>query len=102
MLYPMKELLVRALDGNYCVIAPSIRNEDCMRAALEAAEEVNSPVILSMNIASRSGFKDGYYLPFQIAVGIQAAMRSKVPVAINCDHAPSFETCALAIKAGMT
>ena len=45
MLVTMKSILDKALEGGYAVPAPNIDNEHNLRAALEAAEEMNSPII---------------------------------------------------------
>ena len=42
MLVTMKEMLVKARKEGYGVIAPSIDSELCMKAAVEAAEEVQT------------------------------------------------------------
>lgn len=105
MLYSMKDLLDHALKNHYCVIAPSIRNENCMRAAIEAAEELNSPVILNclpMSWDMDDWDRDKEAIKFQVDIARRYALGTKVPVAINRDHSKDFEGCAQAIHAGMT
>ena len=43
MLVTMKEILDRASTGNYAVIAPNVFCEIDTRAAIAAAEKLNSP-----------------------------------------------------------
>ena len=102
MLYSMKPLLEHALKNNYAVMAPSIRNEDCARAAIEVAEEMNSPVILNVNRHAWAGMLEEKYWKYQMEVLRQIAINASVPVAINLDHSPSYEECAHAIAAGFT
>lgn len=102
MLYNMKALLDKALKGRYAVMAPSVRNEDCARAAMEAAEELESPLILNVNRHAWAGMHETCYWRYQTEVLRQIADRALVPVAINLDHAPNYEECVHAITAGFT
>lgn len=94
MLITMGELLNEAKKGNYAVPAPNVWNEESTRAALMAAEECNSPVILDYN-----------WLPSVYEFMEYAARwceRAKVPVAINQDHGKDFPTAIACIRAGFT
>ncbi len=104
MLHPMKALLDKALEEHYCIIAPSIRDAGNMRAAIEAAEELNSPMILNLMFPSwgLDWEKDEEEIRFEVQIAREYAMRAKVPVAINRDHTPNFEGCMQAIAAGVT
>lgn len=102
MLYSMKPLLQHALENHYAVMAPSIRNEDCARAAIEAAEELKAPIILNVNRHAWAGMQEEKYWRYQMEVLRQIAINSGVPVAVNLDHAPSYEECANAIVGGFT
>ncbi len=102
MLYTMKPLLDHALENHYAVMAPSIRNEDCARAAIEVAVEIKSPIILNVNRHAWAGMLDEYYWKYQMEVLRQIAEKASVPVAINLDHSPSFGECAYAIVSGFT
>lgn len=46
MLISMIELMKKAREGHYCVPAIAVENEHSVRAAIAAAEEKDSPVIL--------------------------------------------------------
>ena len=48
MLVTMKEILDRASAENYGVAAPNVNTELDARCALEAAEELNAPIILDV------------------------------------------------------
>ena len=48
MLVTLNDLLLRAKAENYAVPATNIDNEHNLRAAVEAAEEMNSPLILNV------------------------------------------------------
>ena len=102
MLYSMKTLLDHALANNYAVMAPSIRNEDCARAAIEVAEELKSPLIFNVNRHAWAGMHEEKFWKYQTEILRQIAINATVPVAINLDHSPDYEECANAIVAGFT
>lgn len=96
MLVPMKEILDRATAEGYGVAAPNIIDERTARACIEAAEELNAPLILDVGYVFHSDL---------IALGRileYLAVRSSVPIAINLDHGAKFEHAVAAIRAGFT
>ena len=97
MLVSMKEILEHARDGKYAVIAPSMQSEGNMKAAIRAAEKLNSPIILNHRY---DRFDDDF--EFYADIAKQRAYRAKVPVAINQDHGSTFEQAVRAINAGYT
>lgn len=96
MLVTMKEILDKAREGRYAVPAPNIDNEHNLRAAIEAAEELNSPIILGVPYMSNPDIE---YFGRMIT---DLARRSVVPVAVNLDHGASYQQCVHAIRAGFT
>jgi len=96
MLVTMKEILDKAKAGGYAVAAPNVDNEHNVRVCIEAAEEMNSPIILGVPYFANI---DICYLGRIIG---DLAIRSKVPVAFNLDHGASYENCVMAIRAGFT
>ncbi len=96
MLVTMKEILDKANEGNYGVAAPNVSNELNARAAIEAAENMNAPLIL--DVAFRAA-DDIYFLGKEL---VELAKEAKVPVAINLDHGRSLEEVMACIKAGFT
>ncbi len=97
MLVNMKEMLEKARREGYAVIAPSIESEQCIAAAIEVAEEMRSPLILSIRI---NAFDDD--LEFYIGIARMHAIRATVPVAINLDHGRCIEDNIRAIHYGYT
>ena len=97
MLVSMKEILQHAYEGGYGVIAPSMQSEGQMKAAIAAAEELNSPIILN-NRYDR--FDDDFYMYAEIEKA--RASMARVPVAINQDHGTTFKEAMAAIHAGYT
>lgn len=96
MLTTMKEILERASEGNYAVIAPNVDNELNARACIEAAELMESPLIL--DVAAQS-------VPDLVFFGKMLnslAAQSYVPIAINLDHGSNKEDVIKAIQGGFT
>lgn len=97
MLVTMKEILERAKEGGYAVLAPSMQCEGHMKMAVRAAEKVKSPIILNHRY---DRFDDDFYRYAQIAR--QLAHEASVPVAINQDHGITIEQNMWAIRSGYT
>jgi 6-phospho-5-dehydro-2-deoxy-D-gluconate aldolase len=97
----MKEMLLKAKEGNYAVGQFNINSLQWAQAILQAAEEEHSPVILAASdrlVDYLGGFKT-------IAVMVKALveeMSITVPVALHLDHGMSFDRCKQAIDAGFT
>lgn len=96
MLVSMKSILDNALEGKYAVPAPNVDNEHNVRAAIEAAEEMNSPVILGVPYHANPDIE------YFGRIITDLARRATVPVAINLDHGASYEHCVHAIRAQFT
>ena len=48
MLVSMLEILEKAKEGGYGVLAPNVFNEDSVRVCIEAAVELDSPLIIDV------------------------------------------------------
>jgi len=94
MFVSMKEIVDRAYAGKYAVPAVGGGNECMVRAAIEAAEETNSPLII---ISGNRGVYDPMFYGFMVRY---IANSASVPVALCLDHSPSFEDAMLGIRAG--
>ncbi len=100
MLVTMKEILLRAQKDGYGVVAANVANENNLRACLEAAEQLEAPLIIGVA-----------YNEFMIPGGdlvrygrglVEWCRDCKVPVAINQDHGATLTQAVQAIKAGFT
>lgn len=96
MLVTMKEILQEAQQGNYAVAAPNVASEFEARAVIEAAEELNAPLILDVDYGSVT---DIFFCGQMLR---QLAMQSNVPIAINLDHGKDEREVLAAINAGFT
>lgn len=97
MLTNMKDILLKAQKGGYGVIAPSCDNEVCIEHAIKAAEAKRSPVILNL---VWQGFRDQWERDVYIHFARKIAEHASVPVAINQDHGPTYQSAIECIAAG--
>lgn len=96
MLVTMKEILDHANKENYAVAAPNFFCEVDARAALEAAEDLQAPIILDMS------YKNSMDIVFAGSYVTRLAEQASVPVALNLDHGQDLVHAAAAIRAGFT
>lgn len=98
MLVTSSEMLNKAQEGGYAVGAFNVENMEMVQSAIEAAEELNAPILLQTTPSTvKYAGLDLYYS----MVATQAA-KAKVPVALHLDHGSSFALCAQALRAGYT
>ncbi len=98
MLVNLDYVLKKAQEGNYAVGLFNTTDTDMLQAAISAAEELNSPIIIgTAEVLLPYGELD-LIAPSVIA----AAKRAKVPVVVHYDHGLTFERCMQALKLGFT
>lgn len=98
MLVTSKEILLKAQSGGYAVGAFNVENMEMVQAVVEAAEELQSPVILQTTPSTVKYAGLDYYLANVKA----AAERVSVPVVMHLDHGNSFELAMQAFRVGYT
>ncbi len=101
MLVTMKELLVRASAENYAIAAPNVGNACEVNAAVEAAEELDAPLILDVHFDNIGPTKVPYPREFADWMRMRCIL-SPVPIAINEDHGRSYITAIRNIQCGVT
>ncbi|MDR1688639.1 MAG: class II fructose-bisphosphate aldolase [Clostridiales bacterium] len=91
-------MLLSAQAGAYAVGAFNIENMEMAQAVIEAAQELNSPVILQTTPSTLR------YAPCEVYCGIVKALaeNAAVPIALHLDHGDSLNLCAKALQAGYT
>lgn len=95
-LHSEKNMLKKALLGNYSVGAFNFSNLTMLRSIVDAANEENSPVILAV---SESAFK--IVKPNFLKRLIQSVLDdSSVPIALHLDHGKNIEMVQLALDTG--
>lgn len=93
-----KKMLLHAQKGNYGVGAFNVENMEMVMAVIEAAEEMQSPVILQTTPSTvKYGGLNLYYANVKAA-----AQKASVPVALHLDHGSSFELAMQALREGYT
>ena len=84
----MKYILDAANRDGYAVMAINCVNMEMARAAIEAAEEEHSPIIVQFGVGQMAKLAH----PTEMVPMIKAmAERVSVPVCLNLDHGPSLE-----------
>lgn len=96
MLVNLNEVLKKAQKEKYAVGLFNTTDTDMLQAAIEAAEESNSPVILGTAEVLLPYGELKLIAPSVIA----AAKRAKVPVVVHYDHGLTFDRCIEALKLG--
>lgn len=100
MLVNATEMLQKARDGHYAVGQFNINNLEWTKAALQAAQEMNSPIILGVSEGAGK-----YMCGFKTVTAMVDAMVDElgitVPVALHLDHG-SYEGALKCIEAGFS
>ena len=91
------EILAAARAGGYGVGAFNTNDLEITQAIIEAAEELRSPVIVSL---SEGALKFGG--PGLVEIVKFLGGGASVPVAIHLDHGSSYASCLRAIRLGFT
>lgn len=96
MLVPFSKMLQDAYNGHYAVGAFNCLSIEHVMGAIQAAEELRSPIILQL---AEVQFP---YAPIEMMapVYLEAAAKATVPVVVHLDHGQSLETCVKAIQLG--
>lgn len=99
MLVNMKYLLDNANRDGYAVMAVNSVNMEMARAVIEAASEEHSPIIVQMGKGQMAKLAHPQDI---LPMIIDMAERADVPICLNLDHGPDFETEVDAIHRGFT
>ena len=99
MFVNMKYILDNANRDGYAVMAINCVNMEMARAAIEAANEEHSPIIVQFGVGQMAKLAH----PTEMVPMIKAmAERASVPVCLNLDHGPSLEAEVNAIQMGFS
>lgn len=98
MLVTLSELLKDAKEEKYAVGAFNVPNLEAIRGVIQAAEKLESPVILQHAEVHENLIGLEEIGPIML----QYAKAAKVPVAVHLDHGASYEMCVKAIRLGFT
>ena len=97
-LVTMKELIKRAEDKRIGRGAFSVGNMEMVKGAVQAAEEMNTPIILQIAEVRLK------HSPLELMgpMMVQAAKESNVDIAVHLDHGLTFDTVEKALELGFT
>lgn len=98
MLVNLNDVLKKAQAGKYAVGLFNTTDSDMLQAVIEAAEELNSPVVIGTAEVLLPYGELQLIAPSVIA----AAKRAKVPVVVHYDHGLTFDRCMEALKLGFS
>lgn len=98
MLVTLNEILALAAEKDCAVGAFNTPNLECINAVLDAAEELNVPVILSHAELHESVSPLAVIGPVMVA----AAKRASVPVCVHLDHCETLSYMEQALEMGFT
>ena len=92
------EMFQKAYAGGYAIGAFNVNNMEIIQGITEAAQEVNSPLILQVSAGARKYAKPVYLLKL-----VEAAIEDTgLPMALHLDHGEDFEICKACIDGGFT
>jgi fructose-bisphosphate aldolase class II len=93
-----KEMFEKAYAGGYAIGAFNVNNMEIIQAIVEAANELQSPVILQVSAGARK-YANATYLTKLVEA---ALIESSIPIALHLDHGDDFEICKSCIDSGFT
>ena len=98
-LVSMRQLLDHAAENNYGLPAFNVNNMEQVWAIMEAANELNAPVIMQASAGARK-YAGEAFLRHQILAALEAYPH--IPVVMHQDHGQSPAICMSAIKSGFS
>lgn len=97
MLLPSTPLLAKARAKKYAVPAFNINNLEILKAVIDAAVEMRSPVI----VQTSEGAIEYAGMDYLIAM-VRVAAQAKIPVVLHLDHGKDLKVIRQAIRSGYT
>ena len=98
-LVSMRQLLDHAAEYGYGLPAFNVNNLEQVTAIMQAADEVNAPVIMQASAGARK-YAGEAFLRHLIEAAVEAYPH--IPVVMHQDHGQSPAVCMAAIKSGFT
>lgn len=98
-LVPMRLLLDHAAENNYGIAAFNVNNMEQIQAIMEAAKEIDAPVIVQASRGARSYSQDAYLRHLMLAA---AELYPQIPIVMHQDHGNGPSTCKSAIEQNFT
>lgn len=94
-----KEMFKKAYDENYAIGAFNVNNMEIIQGIVEAARELQSPLILQVSSGARK-YANAIYLKKLVEAALIDA--PEIDIALHLDHGDTFELCKSVIDDGFT
>ncbi len=98
-LVSMRQLLDHAAENNYGLPAFNVNNMEQVWAIMQAAQEINAPVIMQASAGARK-YAGESFLRHQILAALEAY--PEIPIVMHQDHGQSPAVCMAAIRSGFS
>ncbi len=98
-LISLRQLLDHAAENSYALPAFNINNMEQIHSILQAADEVDSPVILQASAGAR-GYAGEAFLRKLVEAAIE--QYPHIPICMHQDHGASPAVCQVAIRSGFS
>ncbi|MDX1914796.1 MAG: class II fructose-bisphosphate aldolase [Methylophilus sp.] len=98
-LVSLRQLLDHAAEHAYGIAAFNVNNMEQVHAIMQAAEEVDSPVILQASAGARK-YAGEAFLRHLVLAAVET--HPNIPVVMHQDHGHSPEVCIQAMRSGFT
>ena len=97
------EMFKKAYEGGYAIGAFNVNNMEIIQGIVEAASDLNSPVILQVSAGARK-YANPIYLQKLVEAAVECNKQKgkDIPMVLHLDHGPDFETCKACIDSGFT
>lgn len=92
------EMFKKAYDGGYAIGAFNVNNMEIVQGVVEAAKEVEAPLILQVSKGARA-YANATYLRKLVEAAVE---ESGLPICMHLDHGDTFELCKDCIDGGFT
>lgn len=103
-----KEMLTKAMKGNYSVPAYNFNNMEQLQAIITACVKSQSPVILQVSAGARK-YADQTMLMYMAQGAVEMGKKlanklglKEIPIALHLDHGADFEICKSCIDSGFS
>lgn len=93
-----QDLFKKAYGGGYAIGGFNVNNMEILQAIVDAAQEVQSPLILQVSAGARKYARHEYLVKL-----VEAAVQTTtVPIVLHLDHGEDFEICKSCVDGGFT
>jgi len=98
-LISLRQLLDHAAEHQYGIAAFNVNNMEQIHAIMQAADELDSPVILQASAGARKYAGEAF---LRLMVQAAAEQYPHIPVCLHQDHGSSPDVCQMSIRSGFS